>query len=928
MEMHERKLTDVLKRVRTDPDGRDAGRDAKRKETEALRAALMYPPPVISNHSSVNSVPFGIREGQTVVSFDNVKNKTGINSLARADGYMWNPLRDREEMDRQPFTVALMELGNIQRIIDRDPNRRFINMYATKTNQRVQAMYDQDKLRVLASREAELVHARRLDRERKIVNTPEKQKQLIVLRKEMEIVEGRHQRLLVDVPRLNALVDSSLGFYFIEGHEETEKTLEYFIEQKNTALVVERMAVLYLARKRTMTSPNLKNYNLTPIDAVEVRDTLKRLWGNLDAGQESDYTSNVVPESPSEESKLLTSHVLNARGSDDRALELLLSGYALNMFQRRGYKVDAPVYTVLAKEVLKKILNYFMVGLNENQDAEHSPASFEDFMTKMAPFIHAQLTIGHTEDPYSSSAMDALLDQLRQAAAELKDSMPPRSGQPNAENNYDINDDNIKREGANIRSRRESIFVAEKYVNSISDTIEHLVAHIRLLETPLEQPSRKNAFDGDSYDFNVKLMNLVMKSDPASLLAFNAWRTNNTRPRLSAVLTTSTGAYVEKIANCMALTFEALSAKNGGSSANKELVTALSAQGLVQPTLLEDVFQVLQLSLGGVFSTLYTHLLHQHVFILDETMLATFRWRRDNFIVAKASLEEKLVTTSTDYENNNPLRLMFATYALNAAVTSSKQQIEKLIIELQKRDRALVGATNRVRGGATASPSPLLDEYVTLGVSSALSASLLLKLAAAKLKIMQHDMETDRTLLEKMQDDIRSVGDIISDIASERTSMHGILNPSDPDAYENQRSTYQQPLAWAELPEVSGMIFLSGNVSGQLDSARLTLGVDFPALRAIPMHTLTTNFESALPEYFCEYAAVKHARDELGHSTNVMRDKQFALNKLRLYDVSVRLRRYSYSKSGPRITVYCDGRAYSDQQASSDMGSLPSVGLF
>lgn len=901
MEVRQTKLADVLKRVRTDESDSDFGRTAKRQETEQLRAALASGSSA-SVSSGLTSVPFGIHEGQTVVNFPAVKNYTGVKSRARADGYMWDPLTEQDAMKRQPYAPVLTELGRIQAIIGRDPNKRFINMYATKTNQRVQSLYDQDKLRILASRESELAHARHLDRARKIVGTEKKDKQLELLRKELAIVGARHARALNEAPRLSAM-NSRLGDYLDSGQKEDTKSFEYLVETKNEASFIDRMAFLYTEIRRDRALDT--DAALSQEDKQRACDMLRTMWSNLNTtstGPTGVSTADTATARAMERD-LVSSDRLMKAGTNERVLELLLSGYALNMCQISGANEDAHDYTELARNTLAKALNFFFIGISQT-NIRPLPPSIEKFVVNMAPYSRSQYNVGGKEEPYRHDAATSLIDILGGTVYELGESIS---------DSQNINPGGI----VDDKARTVRIQEAENFVRALYRSLMHLASRVHNLRIPSSRTG------GTAERFEGNLLNLIMAGEKTARATFETWRTTN--PRLSSVLTASDGAFVSSIAACMAGTFETLRKPASRSTdAEKELVDNLSYRGLLDPAALDDVFQVLKMSLTGFFSELHAYLVLEGALSNTKDELDIYRLRRDDPFVSVVPLEEVFVPGTNLSGPADPLRFMFGMHALNSVVGSSTVPLRKLLNSFREQYQRKVSEKDNVQD-----VKRIFGEYTDVDGIRELPVIILMQLARIKFKLAESSTEADRLLMDKIADDIQAAGSIIGDIAAERSARHGILHPGDDAAWQNQRDTYQQPLAWAQMVEISGHIFLSPNVTGQWDSAQTTLGDDVPALRGIPLETLTTEFSSGLAAYFCEYAAVMHARDELGHSTGVVREKQYAAVNIRFMNVVQRLRRYSYSKVGPRVTVYCAGRTYAPPpSALSDMTGAPSVGLF
>ena len=915
-----RRLEDMLANVLTDEHDEDRGRPTKRHETEALRAALMAP--------ALQQQPLGIREGQTVVEFPEARPFTGANAVARADGRIWDSIRDRTAMNDQPYTKAMQELARVQTIIARDPNKRFIDMYGTKTNQRPQALYDQDKLRILGAREAEMAAARRLDQQRKIVNAPAKEKQLEGLRAELARIEVRLALTEKQDPLLR--VAASRAVYYLDtGVNEDPGSLEYLLQSAETALFVERMARKYQARLEQPV--NKTEYGMVDMDtAVQM---VRAFWEeSLEAGTNHDMRSDAATRKP-EDVKLERKVIDSTVRTENDTIKLLLAGYALNTcLAPEGDIEGRESYLRTAQRALGKALNWFYIGLTEFT-AENNTENvrllgdiYTTFKRLMGPFADWKNRLDIRDEPFDMDAAKAMVQLLLNATATIIEQLD----EANVRNrDFKIEDEN---------STTAPVLLIPGFVHTEitthSATYRSPTAFIRRLNESLERLSRVFITAIDDYEgvngadkppvteFNMGLLRLILGDRQTGTAdTFATWYTgkgtkqNKIKPTLSSILTTSGGAYLDTLADALVGFFERLDPQ--GNTAVTGTVRAQAAkQGYAHPLVLLDVQSVLKLSLSGLVTSMYDFVgpRGQKIIALDDATLAPFAFAQRNTDIALpfASLEWVLLT-SFDMTSLQPLRLMMAVYGLDQAVVPQLDRLKRKLAELEEP--------------LSKAPS---ESYGVVDVYQSFPALILVHLARAQINIVRKSVVADKATADTISSDIREGERILGEITAERHGRHGLLNPADGDSGMNERAAYQQPLAWAQLPEISGFILLSPNVTGQLDSARVSLGDHVPALHGIPLDVLTTQHDSGLAAWFCEYSAVMHARDELGHQTQFGRHEQYPENKRRLFEVIQHLKNYTYSRAGRNgpVTVYRRGTPYRQAALFADAGGVDTVGLF
>jgi hypothetical protein len=911
-----RRLEDILANVATDEHDEDRGRPAKRHETEALRAALM------ATAQQQQQQPLGIREGQAVVDFPEARGVTGENAVARADGRVWDRMLDRKAMQEQPYTQAMRELASVQRIIARDPNKRFIDMYATKTNQRVQALYDQDKLRILGAREAEIAAARRLDQQRKIVNAPAKEKQLEGLRAELARIEARLALVKPGDPVLR-VVGSRAVDYLDAGMDEDPASLGYLLQSTETALFVERMARQYQAR---LTAPLTKtDYSL--VDMSTAVQLVRTLWEQtLEAGTAAESRSDAAERRP--EDVVQERKKLDAARPEDETVELMLAGYALSLcLSPNGTLEGREPYLYTAYRALSKALNWFYMGLTEFtgaanlDDVRAIGEIYTQFKRLMTPFADWQNRLDRRDAPFDLDAARAMVQLLADATARMLRPV----------DDVEARDINVKPEPG-IEPLPAGLQITE--ITLISAEFRNPVAFLRSLKASLERLAAVFLDAVDAYigqadgptrqqqeqarEFDMELLQLILGEEQvATGKTFETWYAgkgtaqNGVKPALSSILTTSNGTYITTLAASLVNFFERLAPAVSTNLARSRA----AARGYAHPWILFDVQSLLKLALSGLLTKVYEFVgpLGQKLVAIDETFLEPYvlTSRAETLLVPYAPLEWTLLT-AFDTNDIRPLRLMLATYALNRGVAPQLLALKQRLASLEKQKTASGSA------------------YEIVDVYESFPALILLHLARAQLKIVQQKAAEDKALAESIEQDIHEGERILGEITAERHGRHGLLNPGDADGSLNERDAYQQPLAWAQLPEISGFLLLSPNVTGQLDAARVSLGDHVPALRDIPLDVLTTQHDSGLAAWFCEYCAVMHARDELAHQTQFGRHEQYPENKRRLFEVIQHLKKYTYSRagrSGP-VTVYRNGTPYRQQALFEAAGGVDTVGLF
>lgn len=925
-----RRLEDLLLNVKTDEHDEDRGRPAKRQETEALRAALMA-----SNTEGhvPASDPVGIHEGQSVVNFPEARRWTGHNAVARADGHVWNRLTDGAAMQDQPYTQAMQELARVQAIISRDPHKRFLDMYATKTNQRVQALYDQDKLKIMAAREAELAAARRLDMQRKIVSAPEKEKQLRILRSELERVQERLARATVPSPVMRAVTGPSFD-YLATGQEENPDSFEYFLETAETALFMERMARDYSekqAARRGRGAKEPKDYST--VDMPLVTTYVQRLWGTiLEAGVPADQRSgddDRTPEDVIGEKRALD--LTSGTYDENKLVELMLAGYAITLCLSRdpnASREGREPYLVTVKRALTKALNWFYVGITgfpTPADMRQTPATEDDkkymgMKRLIAPFADWQNKVGRKGEEFVPEAANALLEQLAIAAdsivTQLDAKVPQAPGSGgNGQGQWVPTEINL----LSAEDREPASFM-RRLARSLGYMVRLFVASVEACDIgPLMDPSTPK--------FDDALLSLII-GDEATATTFRKWFNGTTQPALSSIITHNDGGYIPLLAAGLARFFDAIHPEKHESKKLEGVFLEAAQRGYAHPSIFVATQSVVKLALSGVMTALYDFLGPrggEGIVNIDERVLDPFMLMPTgvaNTLAIPPALIEYVLVPSFAGTTTQPLRLFFATYALNKGVTP-------MLIDLKKR---LVAAEQE-------NASPLAkkrdttadDSYSIVDVYNTFPALILLHLANSQIRIVDRRLNAERTLAAGLQRDIDEAERILGEITAERHARHGLLNPLDTDGTSNMRDAYQQPLAWAQLPEISGFMVLSPNVTGQLDAARVSLGDHVPTLRDIPLDVLTTSHDSGLAAHFCEYCAVMHARDELAHQTQFGRHEQFPENKRRLFEAIRHLRPYSYSRAGRQgpVTVYRNGTPFrSAVLDGTARGGVETVGLF
>lgn len=173
MQPNKRSLSEMLAEMPVDDDDMAFGQAAQRRATEEIRASLV-------GNALPPSDAFGLREGQTSIESAEIRKLNRDKGPLRADGYQWD-IHDQlsGRRDGQTYNESWMsEMLVRRRLIDADPDRRFVELFAKMTNQAPDEMYDKEIGRIAVERELARQAQRALDTKRKTVPVDQKQKQL------------------------------------------------------------------------------------------------------------------------------------------------------------------------------------------------------------------------------------------------------------------------------------------------------------------------------------------------------------------------------------------------------------------------------------------------------------------------------------------------------------------------------------------------------------------------------------------------------------------------------------------------------------------------------------------------------------------------------------------------------------------------------
>lgn len=889
-------------------DPADMGRAAKRarleNETAELRARLNQASASHGVHAAtLSSAPLGLREGEAVVRIPEILDDNARRGALRSDGFQWPEaaLLNRAAVNAQPYQRSWLdrETGNLNAAA-LNPTMRLVNLLAHRMNRKPVSFFNMDAVRAMQEAEARArARAQNRDIDRKIVDAPEKVKQLAAL----EAQRGKVDEELNTLSGPQFVSSVPLPPYS-DGTEVTRTLLDAAVEDGEHGL---EPLLHAWPREPRQGAPDAveqtygqsyQNAQLHSIFALAQRVKLYELALRLGEPDNADVLQAGRAKNPmtTEDRAEATAYISTAWAArydaseltskdDDGIRELFFATWAYDMLRNQlgGAPMDLALASWHGAAALSLFANYLVREDAVQVDPNSNFRALADILQSAS---RGAIIEANAEPPaYVNRAAWQLLDYLLgqvMASADQKlvntqrDILGVAEGEivklqeaarylasPEALASDSLDANRQTRQAARAALLHAMQLASAPRADSVLDTEALAVIHAVSVQANIRPPTPA--------------------SDPL------VWTNKPTRRAILA----SSEKYLELLRD-----------SKGNLASNAALVSQFAVLGrnimLIQSR--SDVPQLRTIA-------------HALGWVDVETLRATLRvadaavrvMSRDHLIYlsmrgALAPLEHW--KTLAPFRIGQPRSIeATARELIFYTLATLPGDLETMVTDLNQRVFAAV------QEGVL--PEDTLAHIAK--VSRERPIVLLYEMARAQNTRDQRRraaLQEQRALIVR---DIDAARRILAEISAELPSAGGLGAIS--------ADTYTQTPEWIQQPFVGGMSVLSGELLGAIDEARAGVDRWVPSLKGAPLQLLTEHFDSGLAVEFGKFIAVLAADSDLTHERDFRRAEHFQEVPKRFHAQIKSLQRFSYGR-GPGGSYHVYNNANGDTFYGHAPGSV------